>query len=213
MESWMVFLKNNKGFAKYELLTVLVLMMAIFSFLGFFTIHTTSTLKLDTMKRDAWSFSNAVALNLSSFRSEEVVYLEEAVDEEIFPNVKNPFGGGICDSTQSRVNTVDGKTYATLRCGDYLIDEGPFEDIKNVDIFKVSEWSDQKINAKNVEKRTLYNCKKDGEDLFFSYFEEYMFVYEYNKQFRTDYYQVKQIPDDQCKVVSKEFYRTYAKVK
>lgn len=207
----MVLMKNNKGFGRYEVLTVIVLLMAAFSLGGYFLFNMVTKQKIQTMKDNALSFSKAVSMNISSFHYTDVVYLEEAVDAEVFPNVINPFGGGICDNTQSRVNIADGQTYTTLRCGDYLIDEATFKDIDNVEIFKVSEWSSKKVSGKDVEERVLYNCKEDGKDVFDNYSEEFLFVYEYNKKYETDYYFANDIPEDNCEVVSKTFYRTLKK--
>ena len=45
-----------------------------------------------------------------------------SIKEELMDNIKNPFGGGNCDATASRVDIVSGDPYTTLKCGDYLID-------------------------------------------------------------------------------------------
>lgn len=201
---------NNKGLGKFELLTVLVLLMAIGSFFGYIILQGADNQKFKTMKNSALSFSNAVTTNIASFHYTDVVYLEEAVEEKVFPSIKNPFGKGSCDSTQSRVDTVDGKTYTTLKCGDYLIDNASLVDPNSVIIYRVSDWSPNKPDGEDFEERVLYNCLDGEKEVFDQYYEELFFVHEYNKKYGTDIYFANGVSSSNCEVVSKTFYRTHA---
>ena len=165
------------------------------------------------MKKSGVAFSNAVSTNIDSFHYTNVVYLKEAIDERVISNIKNPFGGGYCDATQSRVDLEGGNTYTTLKCGEYLIEKSSFNDMKAVDVYKVSEWSLSKPEGDEIEERELYNCEENGEEVFDQYYDELLFVYEYNKQYGTDVYFAKDIKGGSCDVVSKTFYRTHVKEK
>ena len=92
-------------------------------------------------------------------------YLEEVINEELLDYIKNPFSKGNCDVTESRVDMIDGYAYTTLKCGKYLIDKEKIKDVNDIKIYKVSDWSSKKIKGDNVEKKTFYNCKKDGKVL------------------------------------------------
>ena len=200
---------NKNGFGKFEIMTVLVLLMGVGSFLAYLTLKGADNQKFVTMKNSAVSFANAVTTNIASFHYVNVVYLEEAVDEKVFPNIKNPFGKGACDSTQSRVDTVDGQTYATLKCGEYLIDNASIVDRDSVVIYRVSEWSEEKPSGDDIEERVLYNCVSEGKEVFDQYYEELFFVYEYNKKYDADIYFADNVTEDNCKVVTKTFYRNH----
>ena len=202
---------RSSGFGRFEVLVILTVMIIVFAIGGYMILGGSNHQKFNTMKENAWSFSNAVATNIASFHYSNVIYLQEAVDEGVFPNIKNPFGGGNCDASQSRINIIDGQAYATLRCGDYLIDQSSFEDRSQVDVFKVSDWSTKKLEGDDVEERTLYNCLEDGKEVFDNYSEELFFIYEYNKKYGTDYYFAESLDNSNCEVVSEVYYRTHTK--
>lgn len=201
-------MKNNYGFGKFEILTVLVLMLVIFAGLMYFLLGGVSNQKIDTMKENALNFSKSATTNISSFHNVDVVYLQEAIDQEVFTSIRNPFGGGNCDPTQSRINYRDGKAYSTLKCGKYLIDEAVFNDKEKVPVYEVSEWSSEKSVGADVETRLLYNCTSSGKEVFDNYYEEPYFVYVYNKKFNDSVYLSSSIKNSDCIVVSKLFYRT-----
>ena len=203
---------RSSGFGRFEVLVILTVLIIAFCVGGYMILNGTDNQKFNTMKENALSFSKAVTTNISSFHYSNVVYLQEAVDEEIFPVIKNPFGGGNCDSTQSRVDTVEGQAYATLRCGSYLIDHSSFEDKSKVEIYEVSDWSTTKPKGDDVEEITLYNCSEGDELLLDHDAEELYFVYEYNKKYDTDYYFAENIPGGLCEITSKTYYRTHKKV-
>ena len=168
--------------------------------------------KIDTMKENALSFQKTVATNIASFHNVDTVYLDEAIKEEFIGNIKSPFGGGNCDVTQSKVNFVEGKPYVTLKCGDYLIDKAVFNDKDSVDLFKVTAWSEKEIKGDDVETIELYNCTKDGKEVYDQYYEELYFIVKMNSDNQTNYYFANDIPKDKCTVVKKNFYRHKEKV-
>ena len=201
-------MKNNKGFGKYEVMTMIVILLIVFAFIFYLVIQGAEKQKFTTMKENALNFAKTVATNTSSFHYIDVVYLDEVIEEGFSKNIHNPFGGGECDITQSRVDTKDGQTYATLKCGNYLIDQSDFTDLDKVPIYEVSDWQEESIEGEDVQERVLYNCIADGNEVFDQYFEELYFVYRYNKEFNESSYFIDLLPGGHCEIVSKTFYRT-----
>lgn len=207
-------MKNNKGFLKIEVMTVIVLLLVVFAFLFYVFLTGTGNQKYETMKDNAISFSKAVTTNIASFHYTNTVYLEEAIDEGFLKSIRSPFGGGTCDIYESKVDTVEGKTYATLRCGKYLLDAADFANTEEVPVYEVSEWSAKKLEGDNVEEKELYNCLDDDKEVFEQYTEELNFVYHYNKKYGTDEYFVDSFKESsECEIVTKTFYRTKEEVK
>ena len=198
-------MRNSFGFGKFEVLTVIVLLLIIVSILGYITLGGVSEQKISTMKDSALSFSRIVGSNISSFHNVDTVYLEEAIKEKVTRDIKNPFGFGNCDGSQSFVHFENGSSFVTLKCGHYLIDNAGFNDMDKVDIYKVSDWSTEKTKKDNIEERKLYNCKKNGKQVYEDYTEELYFVFKYNYDYHTDYYFANDVDD--CEVQTKTFYR------
>ncbi len=206
-------MKNKKGFGTFEILALIALALAIFAFLAYLILGGANNTKFNTMKETAYNFSKTVATNIASFHYVNTVYLDEAVDEGFFKAVKNPFGKGNCNGGESRIDIIEGKPHVTFKCDKYLIKGSTFDDHTEIPIYQVSEWKTEKLDGKDTEKQTLYNCKDNGKEIFDEYYEELYFVYRYNKQFGTDHYFAKTIDSSNCEVVSQEFYRTIKRVK
>lgn len=205
-------MKNNKGFGKLEIMIVITLLLIVFAGGGVVILRGANKQKISTMKDNALNFSKSVVTNGASFRSTNVVYLEEAIDNDYYPKIKNSMGPGFCDATQSRVNIIDGQSYATLRCGEYLIDKSMFKANVEVPIYKVSDWTDKKIEGDNVEEKILYNCTKDGKELYDTYYEDAYLVYKIYKDYNQEFHIVSNIKGV-CEVTSKTFYRTKEEIK
>lgn len=205
-------MRNNKGFGRTEVMIILVLALVLFAGGAYMILGGANNQKFTTMKENGWNFSKTVATNISSFHYSQTVYLDEAMDEGLFKkDMKNPFGKGNCDGSESRIDTIDGKPYVTFKCGEYLIDKSTFDDRTIIPIYKVSDWTEEKPEGDNVEERVLYNCLDGGKELFDKYNEELYMVYLYNKEFGEDAYFSKDMT--MCEVVTKTFYRTKEEVK
>ena len=201
-------MRNNKGFAKFEVITIVVILLVVFAFLFYVLLNGTGGQKYQTMKENASLLSKAVATNIGSFHYTNTVYLEEAIDEGVFNKIKNPFGSGNCDTAESKVETIDGKAYATLRCGKYLLEKEDFSDTQSVPFYEVGEWTEKKPEGESEEKE-LYNCLEDDKEVFDQYYEELYFVYQFNKKYEEDVYFAKDIENSGvCEVTTKTFYRT-----
>ena len=205
-------MRNNKGFGTFEIMTIIVLVLVVFAGLSYVILQGANKQKFVTMRDNALSFSKTVGTNIASFHYSNTVYLGEAIDEGLLKPVKSPFGGGNCDESQSRMDTKDGKPYITFRCGKYLINDSTFDDPEAVPIYEVSDWDTKKIKGDDVEKTKLYNCLDGDKEVFDEYYEELYFVYQYNKKYGTDAYFARDVVDDYCELVSKDFYRTIKKV-
>ena len=200
-------MKNNKGFGKFEVLTMIVLMLSLVAYLGYTVLNRSDRAKLKTMKDSAISFSRTVSLNLATFHNLDYVYLDEAVEEQLVKRIKSPISSGYCSESQSFVHMENGEPYVTLKCGDYLIDNVNFSGSReDIPYYKVSEWREEKKSDKD-EERVLYNCVKNGKEMFDEYYDELYFVYLVNKEFGTEHFFSASITDE-CKVSSKTFYRT-----
>ena len=129
---------NNKGFMRFEVLTMIFIGVVAFCGAAFFILKGANGQKINTMSSNGLRLSEVVVANLDSFKNLNTVYLDEVIKEELMDNIKNPFGGGNCDETASRVDIVSGAPYTTLKCGDYLIDNQNIKDVKEVKLYKVS---------------------------------------------------------------------------
>ena len=199
---------NNKGFLRYEVVTILLICIIAFCGGAFFIVKNVNNQKISTMSSNGLKLSEVVVANISSFKNLNMVYLEEVINEELLNNIKNPFGGGNCDATESKVDIIDGKPYTTLRCGSYLIDKENIRDVEKTHIYKISEWSSSKIDGENIEEKVFYNCKKDGKNLYENFLEEGFLVAKINNDYDKNYYFIENLTDVCDEIVEKTFYRT-----
>lgn len=199
-------MKNSKGIIKYELVTVILLILVIFAFLFYVLLGGVSKHKIKTMKENAVTFSNTVATNIASFHNVDTVYLGEAINEKIIKEIKSPVGGGTCNISESKVSFDSGNVFVTLRCGDYLIDNENIVNGDNMKVYKVSKYQEEKLSSSKMERKKLYNCKKDNKLIYDEYYEELYFISKINEDNDTNYFYAKDIKDT-CEVVSKTFYR------
>ncbi len=202
-------MKSNKGFGKFEVLTIMVVLLIIFCILSMNLFGGVSKQRIETMKKSATSFTSSVTTNIDTFHNTEKVYLQEVIDEELIRPIKSPVGGGKCSGADSYVELIDGMPYVTLNCNNVLIEKENFVN-KDINVYKVSKWMSKKTKD-DMEERILYNCKSNGKEIFDRYYEELYFVYEINKKYGTDYYFASNVKD--CEVVSKTFYRTKELIK
>ena len=77
-------------------------------------------------------------------------------------------------------------------------------------MYSLSDWSTEKKSG--YKAKEMYNCTKDGKELFPKYYDEAYFVSRINNKFETDYYFADNILDE-CKVVKKTFYRKETLIK
>ena len=205
-------MKNNKGMGKFEVLTMIVLIMAIIAYILWYFINGSSGQKFNTMKKNAVNLSKTVSTNINSFHNTENVYLGEAINEGLIPVIKSPFSGKDCSISESKVVMEKDMPKVTLRCDDYLIDSLDVnENYDNITIYKVSDWSLNKSNEDDEEK-VLYNCLVNGQEDYKEYYEESYFILLINRDYGKNYYSIDEI-NNSCRVVSNTFYRTKEEIK
>lgn len=196
-------MKNNKGFGKFEVITMMLLLIVIFAFAFYMLLNGANGQRLSTMKENAVTFSKTVSTNIASFHNTNYVYLQEAVDEKLLKGIKNPFGKGNCSESESFIHIKDGLPYTTLRCGNMLIDDANLA--KDIQVYEISEWSETKKNDDDDEM-TFYNCTDGDKEVFDKYYEELYFIYMLNKKYGTNYYYHDTV--SVCKVETKQMYRS-----
>ncbi len=199
-------INNEKGFGKFEVLTMIVALLAIFAYLMYMLLGGVNKQKFDTFRDNAVTFSKTAIANFSSFHNFENVYLNEVVEEGLMKEIRSPFSSSYCDDKASKVEMVEGQAYVTLKCDEYLIDKAGINSKEDMKIYKVGEWTTKK-NSDKDEKKTLYNCTIDGKEIFDDYMEDLQMVSRINRDYQTDFYllaDVKQV----CDIVTKDFYRT-----
>ena len=166
---------NNNGRGTYEFLTVMVTCLVCSAILLFTVINNNKKEKFEVFKYNAKTVGiNAV--NYNNKISDDVVYLYELVDANLVTRIKNNFSGDLyCDMYESKVVFSNNNKKVTLKCGDYLIYN---QDItsKNYNIYKVSDWSFNKISGNNVDTVKVYGLIKNGKNLLDSYYEKDLFI-------------------------------------
>lgn len=199
-------MKSNKGFMRFEVLTIFVFIICIIAVGLFLIIKKGGSMKFDTMKNNAVSLSKAVSNNKDSFDNFENVYLQEVIDQHILNAINNPFGKGNCDASQSKIQYINGLPYATLKCGEYLIDKSKLNNVDDIKIFDVSEWTTKELKGDHVETTVLYNCSDGSKNLFDHDYEPLYLVYLVNKKFGSSNYNLENISE--CTPVATTYYRT-----
>lgn len=197
---------NNKGFGKFETLTIIVVIICIIAFFLYQTLEVSDDRKIKLIRESATSFGRTMINNSTSFRNQNNIYLDEAIDEGSVKKIKSPFGG-FCDGSESRFyRDSRGNSKINFRCGEYLIEDVRVDDASSATMYKVGNWSANKPRSSNVEEKVLYNCSSNGSELYPNYMEDLYLVYKINRDYSSDYYSIDNITE--CSVVKKTFYRT-----
>ncbi len=196
---------------KYDLKDVEVFfIIAIIIIVGLvliISIGNRNNIRLFSMKQSAGEFSYIVATNIHYFQDEEVVYLKEAIDEKLIKNIKNPVNNGYCDPSQSKVEYLNKHPYVTLKCGKYLIDREMLTADFKVDIYEVSEWTKKKPEYGDYDEKTLYNCTRNGANIYQENHEGLYLIYMINKAYKKNYLTINDIEPSVCTVVKDTYYR------
>ena len=195
---------RNKS--KFEIILVITVLLVISPWLMIMILDGENVQKFNVFKYFVTLFNSAVRTNMDFFQNDKVVYLDEAIDEEVIDKVKSPFSGGNCDIKESKVEIDDDRrSYVTLKCDDYLIEHVDPNYLDNIEFYEVGKWN--KDGKKSYEKKTLYNCVVNNKNIFSDYMEEDYFLYKINKKYNKTYGSIDEISKNNCKVVSMNFYR------
>lgn len=197
---------NEKGFGKFEVLTIIVLLLAIFAYLMYSLLGGASKQKINAMKDSAVTFGKTVAGDTNSFPNPDNIYLDEAIENGLMNKIKSPVSRGYCDGSESKFTMINGSVHVTLKCGDYIINEAPIENKADIKVYKVGNWTTNKPSGNNIQEKILYNCTENGENVFDEYLDEFYFVYKTNDKYSASNYNASDVSE--CNAVSKTFYRT-----
>lgn len=198
---------NKKGSAINELLIVLVLCLILSVILLCLILKRVKEEQFRTLKNDLDIFINSSTLyNIEN--DTNIISLKELVDEKIISQIKDPFNKSTtCDLYESRIERNDNEVISTLKCGDYLITKN--EANKNI-IYKVDDWNEKNNSNSNV--KIGYNYIKNEKLVFDDYYEDYMFLYLFNKHNNTSYQSISNIPQN-YNIINQVFYRKLTKIK
>ena len=196
---------NEKGKGTYEFLTVAVTCLILSAILLFIVINNTQKEKCQVFRYNAKTVGiNAV--NYNNETSEDVVYLYELINSNLVTKIKNNFSGDeYCDMYESKVVFSGSRKKVTLKCGEYLIYNQDVTD-KKYNIYKVSDWSFNKISGDNVDAVKMYGLIKNGKNLLDGYYEKELFIKLVRDNYGDKYNSLKDIKKN-YKVDEKTAYR------
>lgn len=166
---------NENGRGTYEFLTVAVTCLILSAILLFIVVNNNQKERYQVFRYNA-KIVGINAVNYNNETSENVVYLYELINTNLVTRIKNNFSGDeYCDMYESKVVFSNDNKKVTLKCGDYLIYN---QDVtaKDYSIYKVSNWSFDKISGNNVDTIKVYGLMKNGKNLLDGYYEEELFI-------------------------------------
>ena len=152
---------NEKGFGKFEVLTIIVLLLAIFAYLMYSLLGGASKQKINAMKDSAVTFGKTVAGDTNSFPNPDNIYLDEAIENGLMNKIKSPVSRGYCDGSESKFTMINGSVHVTLKCGDYIINEAPIENKADIKVYKVDLSKPENKVFKSEESNK--NAKRASE--------------------------------------------------
>ena len=196
---------DEKGKGTYEFLTVAVTCLILSAILLFIVINNNQKEKYQVFRYNAKTVGiNAV--NYNNETSEDVVYLYELINSNLVTRIKNNFSGDeYCDMYESKVVFSGSSKKVTLKCGEYLIYNQDVTD-KEYDIYKVSDWSFNKINGNDVDTVKVYGLMKNGKNLLDGYYEKELFIKLVRDNYGDKYNSLQDIKEN-YKVDEKTAYR------
>lgn len=197
MSSW--------GKSNYEFLTVAVVCLILAAIVLGIALNNVQKERFRVFRYNAKTVG-INAINYEAKNSDSIVYLYELINDNLVTEVKNNFSGDeFCDYYQSKVEFVDDKKLVTLKCGKYLIYKQDVT-LEDYSIYKVSDWSFDKVSGDNIDVTTVYSLKMNGDTLLSGYYEKDLFIKLVASNFGKKYNSLDKIEKD-YDVVSKKAYR------
>ena len=186
---------NTNGITALEFLVIVVVCLILSLVLVFIVISDTEKEKYEVFRYNA-KIVGLNAINLNANSSNTTTYLFELVDNNLVTKIKNNFSGDkFCDLYESKVIFDNSGKKVTLKCGNYIIYNQDVTD-KDYNIYKVSEWSFDKIEGDYVDKEEVYAILNDGENLLGDYFEKDLFIKLVSKNYGSKYNSLESIKND-----------------
>lgn len=202
---------NNRGIGKKEMMLVLLILLAGMAFGLYKVIGNNEITQLANFKRLAATFiDEAGRLRDNEIHYEERVYLYDAIELGYLDELKSPFNHQeTCDKYESKIEMMDRRVYITFKCGEYYIfDQQTTEDYT---VFKVSEWTEEKLTGENVQAINFYNYTINDEEMLDKYYIEKEFLVEYAKKSGYKTLTIGNLNSNHT-LVKKTYYRTLEQV-
>lgn len=202
---------NKKGMTNLELMTLLALIIVLGAILLSAFAKNGSKQKYDVLIKN----TNNLASTLIKFNNQypeysNDVYLAYAIKENASQEFLNPFGGDkYCDKYESKLETLNGKKYVTLKCGEYIVYKHQIG-TSSYKIYKVGSWELTALDGENETLR-LYNYYKNGKLALSDYKPISEFLIEYNKNEGKKIYRIDMLTD--VELITKVVYRNRKLVK
>ena len=166
---------NENGRGTYEFLTVAVTCLVLSAILLFIVINNNQKEKYEVFRYSA-KIVGINAVNYNNKASDDVVYLYELINADLVSKIKNIFlGDEIWNAYESKVVFKGSTKKVTLRCGNYLIYNQDVTSDK-YSVYKVGDWSFDKISGNNVDTMKVYGLIKNGKNLLDGYYEKELFI-------------------------------------
>ena len=172
---------NNKGFGKKETMICLLLIIIGMVAVLYFTTEADDSTKFTKFVHLAKEFGEeaGVVRDTEGPVYETKVYLYDVINLGYNDKYESPFNNGEeCNLYESKIEMEDKDIYISMRCSEYYIYRSLSTD-EEFSIYKVSEWTDQKLTGSNVQTATFYNYTVNGEEQLDKYYIDKEFIVEY----------------------------------
>jgi len=191
---------NEKGAVRFEVVTVLLLVIVLLVFFTYKILNSNqSPKKFNVMISNARSFGKSAYSYNMDIQKDKIYLLEmKSIGDLDISDSFNPKNN--CDLYESKVEFEGVDSIITLACGEYLIDSTSLED-KDFKVYKVSEWSTNKTNSDD-EMMTGYTYGKLDR-----YYNEDDFIEAFNDVTGNDYTTINAI-GDAYEITTNVVYRT-----
>lgn len=204
---------NNKGFGKKETMICLLLVIIGMVAVLYFTTEADDSAKFTKFVRLAKEFGEEAGVVRDSEGAiyEQRVYLYDVISLGYDDRYASPFDKEQeCNIYESKIEMEDRSIYISMLCSEYYIYRALSTE-EDFAIYKVSEWTDQKLTGSNVQTATFYNYTVDGEEQLDKYYNEKEFMVKYTEKsgYRSTY--IGNLRPEHT-LVQKTYYRTMEEV-
>jgi hypothetical protein len=203
---------NNNGIGRKELMLVLLIVFACLAFVLYKILGNNEVTQMANFRRLASAFADeAGRLRDAELFYEEKVYLYDTINLDYIDEMKSPFKKNeLCDIYESKIEMQNRQTFLTFKCSQYYIFRQPTTE--NYTVFKVSEWTDEKITGDNVQTTNFYNYTIDGVEVLDKYYIEKEFLIKYQEKSGYETNFIENLSSGH-ELVAKTYYRTIEEVK
>ncbi len=198
---------------KKETMVVLLLLVIFFTVGIYLATGASNKTEFNTFRKLASRFVSSFGnLRTEYANFESGAYLYDVIQNGYSEPLTSPFNSDeVCNPYESRIQVKDHIIYVTLRCSNYLI----YNQSSTTDrftVYKISDWTEEKIEGSNVQMTNFYNYEKNGVLQLPKYYVRKEFYVNYYNKTGHDIYEPTAI-DSKYKLLEKTYYRTMDEVK